>query len=526
MRRSLVLAGLALCAAASRADAGDYRPGMQRVVIDRVDLEPSPVMGYVRLRVFVSALDLASAGKVLAIYGDNGWTLKLGSSEHKVPYLAGLYENAQADTAIVIVVEKAFEYADDLDNIKQAIDQEVLAKLPPHTQVAVVGYGDELVSGKLGAAKSAQSKLASITSEGSPGAPNLLGAVSKALTLLRRVKTEPEGLPVRKIVLIVSDGRDRDDDASKVTSLGKKAAKDGVRLHAVGYYTGTCCKAPLLNLGELSKQSLGTFRWAQKADGIRQRLQNALLEIDRQYVLTWLVPADEVVGKKLTVTAQVSASQAIESNEAKVPAAPLCAGNECPDDAYCAVDHCVQHAQPKGRGVLGWLLLLGGIGVAIVAVLGGVGVAITRLRRRPPPVPSPQPPGVGAPGPGPAPGLAPAGAPPATGAFAPAAAAPAPAAVYGPQLYMMSGPRSGQRIALRHGFTIGKQPGCDLVLDEDGFASSQHAQILMDTAGNCTLVDKGSTNGTFVNGVRVSQYSLTHGVAIRVGSTELRFLSQ
>ena len=58
------------------------------------------------------------------------------------------------------------------------------------------------------------------------------------------------------------------------------------------------------------------------------------------------------------------------------------------------------------------------------------------------------------------------------------------------------------------------------------FASSQHAQILMDTAGNCTLYDQGSTNGTFVNGVRVSQYALTHGVAIRVGSTELRFLAQ
>ena len=50
--------------------------------------------------------------------------------------------------------------------------------------------------------------------------------------------------------------------------------------------------------------------------------------------------------------------------------------------------------------------------------------------------------------------------------------------------------------------------------------------ILMDAAGNCTLIDKGSTNGTFVNGVRVSEYALTHGVSIRVGSTDVRFLAQ
>ncbi len=91
---------------------------------------------------------------------------------------------------------------------------------------------------------------------------------------------------------------------------------------------------------------------------------------------------------------------------------------------------------------------------------------------------------------------------------------------------MMSGPRTGERIALRHGFTMGKAPGSDLMLDQDGFASTNHAHILMDAAGTCTLIDLGSTNGTFVNGVRVSQYTLSHGVAIRVGSTDVRFLAQ
>jgi pSer/pThr/pTyr-binding forkhead associated (FHA) protein len=92
-------------------------------------------------------------------------------------------------------------------------------------------------------------------------------------------------------------------------------------------------------------------------------------------------------------------------------------------------------------------------------------------------------------------------------------------------LYVLNGPLAGQRLPLRHGFLIGKAPGSDLLV-EDGFASSQHAQIAMDAWGNCTLYDRGSTNGTFVNGVRVHEYALAHGVSVKIGSIELRFLAE
>ena len=72
---------------------------------------------------------------------------------------------------------------------------------------------------------------------------------------------------------------------------------------------------------------------------------------------------------------------------------------------------------------------------------------------------------------------------------------------------------------------IGKQPGCDLLI-EDGYTSSQHAQVSMDAVGNCQLFDRGSTNGTFVNGSRITQMPLQHGAQIRIGSTELIFLAQ
>jgi pSer/pThr/pTyr-binding forkhead associated (FHA) protein len=48
----------------------------------------------------------------------------------------------------------------------------------------------------------------------------------------------------------------------------------------------------------------------------------------------------------------------------------------------------------------------------------------------------------------------------------------------------------------------------------------------MDQFNNCRVYDLNSTNGTFSNGVRITDYHLDHGATIRVGSTEIRFLSQ
>ena len=91
------------------------------------------------------------------------------------------------------------------------------------------------------------------------------------------------------------------------------------------------------------------------------------------------------------------------------------------------------------------------------------------------------------------------------------------------RIFIANGPRQGQQFPLRHGFTIGRAPGCDVVI-EDPWVSNHHAQIHVDMAGGCTVVDLGSQTGTFVNGVRTQQQRLTHGMSVRVGQTEIRFL--
>ena len=182
------------------------------------------------------------------------------------------------------------------------------------------------------------------------------------------------------------------------------------------------------------------------------------------------------------------------------------------------------------RGIVGWLILLVGIAVAAVIVLGLIGFVLHRRQQAlgGPSLVAGQPPGQA-----PLPGhVAPPGVPVPKARKAKKARPPqhppqpvaAPPAV-GPALLVMSGPRTGERIPLQNGFTIGKAPTSNLVLD-DGYTSGPHAQVGIDHHGNCRLYDRNSTNGTFANGVRVTEVVLDHGMSVRIGSTELRFLAQ
>jgi hypothetical protein len=71
--------------------------------------------------------------------------------------------------------------------------------------------------------------------------------------------------------------------------------------------------------------------------------------------------------------------------------------------------------------------------------------------------------------------------------------------------------------------TIGRSSDNDLSLERDEFASSHHARVEPRRDG-VWIEDVGSTNGTFVNGVKLSRpRKLSPGDVIRVGETDLRF---
>ena len=110
-----------------------------------------------------------------------------------------------------------------------------------------------------------------------------------------------------------------------------------------------------------------------------------------------------------------------------------------------------------------------------------------------------------------------------TGAFRIRSAAvpgstPAPAA---PDGAVLEGPHGTHALAATT--TLGRDAASDVVLADTG-VSRRHAQLV--TTEDGTLVrDLGSTNGTYVNGVRVREQLLRDGDRLTVGTTDLVFRS-
>lgn len=72
-------------------------------------------------------------------------------------------------------------------------------------------------------------------------------------------------------------------------------------------------------------------------------------------------------------------------------------------------------------------------------------------------------------------------------------------------------------------FVIGRQPGCNLVLD-DGAVSKQHAMIV--SVANDQILEDQSTNGTLVNGVPVGKHILQNNDMIQIGNYVIKYMNQ
>ncbi|MCU1400137.1 MAG: hypothetical protein JWN62_3246 [Acidimicrobiales bacterium] len=79
----------------------------------------------------------------------------------------------------------------------------------------------------------------------------------------------------------------------------------------------------------------------------------------------------------------------------------------------------------------------------------------------------------------------------------------------------------GTAISVAHEITFGRAPGCTVSVPDDTFVSQIHARVFND-AGNVIIEDIGSTNGTYVNGTRLTvATALQKGDRIQIGSTVL-----
>jgi pSer/pThr/pTyr-binding forkhead associated (FHA) protein len=91
-------------------------------------------------------------------------------------------------------------------------------------------------------------------------------------------------------------------------------------------------------------------------------------------------------------------------------------------------------------------------------------------------------------------------------------------------LYVITGVGAGSKIPLdKRELFIGRAPSCELIVTDE-FASSQHAKVVH-IGGDWVIQDLESTNGTYVDGVRIQTPEvLRMNIPVRVGKTtfELR----
>lgn len=84
-----------------------------------------------------------------------------------------------------------------------------------------------------------------------------------------------------------------------------------------------------------------------------------------------------------------------------------------------------------------------------------------------------------------------------------------------------SGPAAGVTFPLAGRMTIGRSPQSDICIADDAL-SRNHAVIELTPQG-CFITDSGSTNGTYVNGTRITRpTALKNGDVIVCGAGELR----
>jgi pSer/pThr/pTyr-binding forkhead associated (FHA) protein len=91
------------------------------------------------------------------------------------------------------------------------------------------------------------------------------------------------------------------------------------------------------------------------------------------------------------------------------------------------------------------------------------------------------------------------------------------------RLVVMDGPLTGQGFNVQGPIEIGREAQ-PVTLPYDTMASRRHARI-SSTPSGFEITDLGSTNGTYVNGTKVSSRLLQTGDMIKIGGTTFRFES-
>jgi hypothetical protein len=395
------------------------------------------------------------------------------------------------------MVKQAAPAGDEpLAKVKDAA-KALLEGLSPRVRVLLIDYGADMTPhSPFRPASALEDALDELQPDGDAGDLALTRAVDAALVQLN--KPRPDGKPARRLIVVISDGLNSQMDRRTFKSLGDNAARAHVPIHTIAF-SPTDERGPLLNLGEVSKRSNGTFRWAKTADDLRAQIETLTDELNKQYVLTYKIDARSLEGRSFQLQCEDLTS------------------NPLVYDSSGGTFGFVPATRPL---IPWWLWALAGL------VLFGGGAAIMLARGRAPKKQMKFSPYKNAAGPQ-------AAAPPQAAAR-PAPVRPTPAPQPAPVvraptrgvLIVVSGALAGQRVDVgAQPVTVGKGPAT-LQITDDPAVSTRHAELAL-RSGAFVVTDLGSTNGTFVNNQRIAQPTrLNDGDLLRFGNTQLKFRAE
>ncbi|MGE0546809.1 MAG: FHA domain-containing protein [Kofleriaceae bacterium] len=380
--------------------------------------------------------------------------------------------------------DSAARYLGILKNLKLALQSVPFANAgPPGSKGMLIAYGDKaevkvpmgplanITAESFGTQKDYYKKLGSALVEG----------ISLAVSELHNVTTS------RKALIVVSDGNDTNNDAAKaqLAALKKQAAADKIQTFAIIY------KGPVSEPGNVITTMIPTATTVNNAEGISTTIQTILSRMGDRYYLTFpgYDPKLKVGlawdGKPHDLVIKIDKD---ETDPVTLTLAPVW--------------------QPSSGGGFPWWIL-----IVVVVLVIIILIAAKMLKRQPEPEPV----------------LAMAPVEP------PKPAGPAKTVILGVHgnqdgypivgwIVPLNGNQAYQTFRLRSGGTkIGTAPPADVVIN-DGFMSTEHCQIHTSPSG-FTLIDSGSTNGSYVNERKVQKHELVDNDTFTLGKTTFRFKS-
>ncbi|HNK47377.1 MAG TPA: vWA domain-containing protein, partial [Pseudomonadota bacterium] len=233
------------------------------------------------LKVYITYVE--EDGTVIAGRQATDFKLQVDSIDQGAGRAITTFDQAKEPIFVVAVVQ-----------VGGAVDERVLSEVKgglrrvndavgntPGGRMGVLAYADKTNRIlEFGTTTEVDASIGKIALETEASESHMLDAVRTAIDLL---KQQEKGR--RKLIILVSDGIDVNNEKKNFTEIGNRAQLGGIVIDTVGYNAFDASK--LRNLQEMTKRCYGTDRVAKAPTEIGPKLDGIVDEIQKQYLVTF-----------------------------------------------------------------------------------------------------------------------------------------------------------------------------------------------------------------------------------------------